>query len=209
MTGGGKIKRASAFKNHILNKKTRKTKRNLRAPAFMLKVLTKIFGSRNERLIKQYARTVVRKLSIWRDIYYSRDPNELDAHVNQDALMIKAEEFRDLARQGELHSIIRAAWLAYYPSEVKIGNESGNMGSPRFYPKVDASHPSDRFNADEYFMLGDNRDNSLDSRYWGFVPDSLIRGRPLVVYYSFQPDSGAHTAWLSRVRWHRLGSRVH
>ncbi len=60
-----------------------------------------------------------------------------------------------------------------------------------------------------YFMLGDNRDNSLDSRYWGFVPDSLIRGQPLVVYYSFQPDSGVHTAWLSRVRWHRLGSRVH
>jgi signal peptidase I len=60
-----------------------------------------------------------------------------------------------------------------------------------------------------YFMLGDNRDNSLDSRYWGFVPDSLVRGQPLVVYYSFQPDSGVHTAWLSRVRWHRLGDRVH
>ena len=60
-----------------------------------------------------------------------------------------------------------------------------------------------------YFMLGDNRDNSLDSRYWGFVPDSLVRGRPLVVYYSFEPDSGAHSAWLSRVRWNRLGSRVH
>lgn len=60
-----------------------------------------------------------------------------------------------------------------------------------------------------YFMLGDNRDNSLDSRYWGFVPDSLIRGQPLVVYYSYEPDSGAPSAWLSRVRWHRLGSRVH
>jgi signal peptidase I len=60
-----------------------------------------------------------------------------------------------------------------------------------------------------YFMLGDNRDNSLDSRYWGFVPDSLIRGQPLVVYSSFQPDSGIHTAWLSRVRWNRLGNRVH
>ncbi|HEX6316274.1 MAG TPA: signal peptidase I [Gemmatimonadaceae bacterium] len=60
-----------------------------------------------------------------------------------------------------------------------------------------------------YFMLGDNRDNSLDSRYWGFVPDSLIRGQPLVVYYSYEPDSGNHSAWLSRVRWQRLGSRVH
>lgn len=59
-----------------------------------------------------------------------------------------------------------------------------------------------------YFMLGDNRDNSLDSRYWGFVPDSLVRGQPLIVYYSYQPDSGSRTAWLSRIRWSRLGTRV-
>jgi signal peptidase I len=62
--------------------------------------------------------------------------------------------------------------------------------------------------ARHYFMLGDNRDNSLDSRYWGFVPDSLVRGRPLIVYYSYQPDSGVRTAWLSRIRWNRLGARV-
>ena len=37
--------------------------------------------------------------------------------------------------------------------------------------------------------LGDNRDNSLDSRYWGFVADSLIKGRPFVIYYSYSPDS--------------------
>lgn len=60
-----------------------------------------------------------------------------------------------------------------------------------------------------YFVLGDNRDNSLDSRYWGFVPDTLIRGTPLIVYYSFQPDSSTGGSWLSRVRWHRIGSRVH
>jgi signal peptidase I len=59
-----------------------------------------------------------------------------------------------------------------------------------------------------YFMLGDNRDNSLDSRYWGFVPDSLIRGRPLLVYYSYQPDAGTRSAWLTQIRWHRLGARV-
>jgi signal peptidase I len=61
----------------------------------------------------------------------------------------------------------------------------------------------------EYFVLGDNRDNSLDSRYWGFVPDSLLRGRPEVVYFSFAPDSLHDFAWLTHVRWTRLGERVH
>ena len=59
-----------------------------------------------------------------------------------------------------------------------------------------------------YFVLGDNRDNSLDSRYWGFVPDSLVKGRPFVIYYSFAPDTSEHLAWLTRIRWTRLGERV-
>lgn len=62
--------------------------------------------------------------------------------------------------------------------------------------------------AQHVFVLGDNRDNSLDSRYWGFVPDSMIRGRPLFVYFSFAPDSLATGPWLSRIRWARLGERI-
>ena len=58
------------------------------------------------------------------------------------------------------------------------------------------------------FVLGDNRDNSLDSRYWGFVPDSLLRGTPWIVYYSFTPDSLARVPWLTRIRWGRLGASV-
>jgi signal peptidase I len=58
------------------------------------------------------------------------------------------------------------------------------------------------------FVLGDNRANSLDSRYWGFVPDSLLRGTPLAVYYSYQPDSAAAAPWLTRVRWSRIGLRI-
>jgi signal peptidase I len=60
-----------------------------------------------------------------------------------------------------------------------------------------------------YFVLGDNRDNSLDSRYWGFVPDSLVKGRPMVVYYSYSPDTADGMDWLTRIRWARLGERVH
>jgi signal peptidase I len=59
-----------------------------------------------------------------------------------------------------------------------------------------------------YFMLGDNRDNSLDSRYWGFVPDSLVRGTPVMVYYSYSPDSADAFDWLTRVRWQRLGELI-
>jgi signal peptidase I len=58
------------------------------------------------------------------------------------------------------------------------------------------------------FTLGDNRDNSEDSRYWGFVDESSVRGRPLLVYYSFQPDAAHPFAWLTGIRWTRLGDLI-
>jgi signal peptidase I len=60
----------------------------------------------------------------------------------------------------------------------------------------------------KYFVLGDNRDNSYDSRYWGFVPDSLVKGRPLLVYYSYARDATHRMPWLTNIRWSRLGERV-
>ena len=43
---------------------------------------------------------------------------------------------------------------------------------------------------DSYFVLGDNRDESLDSRYWGFVPKANVIGRPLVIYWSVRHSGG-------------------
>jgi signal peptidase I len=57
---------------------------------------------------------------------------------------------------------------------------------------------------DSFFMMGDNRDSSYDGRYWGFLPRANVRGRPLVVYYSYDPSSWRALPFLSAVRWKRL-----
>ena len=59
--------------------------------------------------------------------------------------------------------------------------------------------------AGRYFVLGDNRDNSEDSRYWGFVGREDIRGRPWIVYLSLEEE---HRGFLRQVRWDRMGHRV-
>jgi signal peptidase I len=55
------------------------------------------------------------------------------------------------------------------------------------------------------FMLGDNRYDSKDGRYWGFVPRENVRGRPLLVYYSYNADdSDRALPFLTDIRWGRL-----
>ena len=56
------------------------------------------------------------------------------------------------------------------------------------------------FKLDYYWMMGDNRHNSLDSRYWGFVPENHIVGKPIFIWWSSDPDRHG----FSGIRWNRL-----
>jgi signal peptidase I len=70
---------------------------------------------------------------------------------------------------------------------------------------------------DHFFMMGDNRYCSKDSRYWGVVPKANVRGRPLFVYYSYMPGPSSETGpcsgtvsdrplpFITDIRWSRIG----
>ena len=60
------------------------------------------------------------------------------------------------------------------------------------------------FKMDYYWMMGDNRHNSADSRYWGFVPEDHVVGKPIFIWWSSDPDRNG----FSGIRWSRIFSFV-
>ena len=60
-----------------------------------------------------------------------------------------------------------------------------------------------------YFMLGDNRETSLDSRYWGLLERYRLEGRAVFIYFSYNRDSPRPFAFLREIRWNRFGHGIH
>lgn len=102
--------------------------------------------------------------------------------------------------------------------EESLGDVTHNiLLDPRVSPRVPLFYKQPGTSAGEfivpeghYFAMGDNRDNSEDSRYWGFVPEENLVGRAFFVWMSFEMDRGADSwlpSWVpTGVRFERLGS---
>jgi len=91
------------------------------------------------------------------------------------------------------------AHFIYPPDE--SGSGAPDIGSPGDLLR---SFPPMMVPPDNYFMMGDNRDNSQDSRYWGFMPRDYVKGKALFVYFSFGEGGG-----LANIRWSRLLHQIH
>jgi len=81
--------------------------------------------------------------------------------------------------------------------------EQPSTGSPRL-DDVREEYGPGTVPANQYFMMGDNRDNSQDSRFWGFLPAHYVKGQALFIYFSVEENASL----VSGIRWGRIFGRV-
>jgi signal peptidase I len=119
--------------------------------------------------------------------------------------------------------------VLYVDGNRTIDPDRSKYVDPRILPKESANGVRDNYGPitvppDHYFLVGDNRDNSDDSRFWGFVPKDLIVAKASNIYFSWAPDPDAPTYkgvsslpglvfynlthFVDRVRWSRIGKSV-
>jgi signal peptidase I len=147
-------------------------------------------GARNAKL-------TLRKLQVWRDVFYTypgetvpywpkpASDEDLKEQLPKAVAQVQGLHKPDMPLSVEewaLHRATLSAWSIYAPQP------NGSAGAPRHYPTTHPTqHPEDHFRDDEYFMLGDNSAQSADGRTWGQVPERLIMGKAVFVYFPFPP----------------------
>ena len=113
----------------------------------------------------------------------------------------KLEEPYVIRNPNDPNNSYRDNFPAVPPSDVNGVNPDWALTLPQHIQGGDIVVP-----ADSYFGMGDNRDDSLDSRYWGFIPKENVIGRPMFIYWSFETP---RDQWEQRGFFQRLGFMAH
>jgi signal peptidase I len=142
-----------------------------------------------------------------RDVIVFKYPEDPERDFIKRVIGLPGEQIEVRAKRVYVNGRLLDEPYAYYleepppvPQELDPGDDRQAMnGDPRenYGPvTVPPKH---------YFVMGDNRDNSQDSRYWGFLPRDYVKGRALVIYWSYEAEAGNI---VTGTRWGRLLHQV-
>lgn len=163
------------------------------------------------------------------DVIVFKYPNDLSKNFVKRAIGLPGDRIRTVDRQVFVNDQpLNEPYKVHKNQRGAFGDPRDNFPPKSKFPVFDGGGDAFWFEKfvkgddvvvpqGQYFAMGDNRDNSLDSRYWGFVPRDLIVGKALVIYWSFStpsaddpdaPGSGRQmfdlfTNFFQKTRWNR------
>jgi signal peptidase I len=167
------------------------------------------------------------------DIIVFRKPTKIQETLVKRCIGVPGDRLKMIAKQVFINGKpLQEPYVMHQPDQL-LYRDNFPVGQPEYMEDPQSAERTNRMLHDDvvngelvvppghYFAMGDNRDNSLDSRYWGLVPRENIVGKPLVIFWSYDAptddlidynlhhifDLAAH--FFTKTRWNRTLKLIH